>query len=135
MLIRLNKRFKAIFEKFIKAIPSTYSAYSGYSGYGGTTSYGDCEHVVYFYEFSEMGKPGIRFESIKSFLEFIEKCNLTITNEQLEVIEKNKWCYSSCVPNRNILMVTEKYMELKDKLDRMRREPSECTSLAFSISR
>lgn len=125
MLIRLNRRFKALFEKFITSSKAATS-YTSYSGYSGSGSY----HNIYFYEWGDMTRSAKRFETINGFIEFLNECNLTITEEQKDLLEKNSWCYATCAPHRNILMVSEKYLELKDKFDNLKKTPYLCTSLA-----
>lgn len=123
MLLRLNRRFKALFEKYIS---SSHTTTTSYSSYPYNTNYRN----IYFYEWGNIANTAKRFESVDGFIDFLKECNLTLTNEQREILENNSWCYATCVPRRNILMLSDKYVALKDKYEALDRTPYICTSLS-----
>lgn len=123
MLLRLNRRFKALFEKYISS-PSASSTTT--YNYG---CYNKDYRNIYFYEWGDLMRGAKRFDSINNFIDFLKECKLTLTDEQRNTLEHNSWCYATCVPNRNILMVSEKYLELKAKFEELDASPMECTSL------
>lgn len=138
MVIKINERFRAIFLKFIKDSEKSYSSYN-YSGYGGGYNYGgysgysnSCYRngtlYIYFYEWSDLGKGSKVFRSAEEFYEFLAESKITCTNEQKKLIENNSWCYATCVPGKNILMVENQYYTLKEKLEKCTFAP--CTCLA-----
>lgn len=134
MVIKINERFRKIFLKFIKESEKYYSgSYNGYGGsynynsYGGS-SYNNGSVYIYFYEWSDMTKGNKTFRSVKDFYEFLAESNIVCTDAQKKVIENNSWCYATCVPGRNILMVESQYYNLKEKLQNCSYVP--CTSLS-----
>lgn len=132
MLIKYNERFRAIFLKYIKDSEKNYShSYSynnyGYSGY--SNSYYNSNNIyIYFYEWSDMTKGTKTFKSVNDFYEFLAESNIVCTEAQKHIIENNSWCYATCVPGKNILMVESQYYQLKEKLEKC--SLSSCTSLS-----
>lgn len=137
MVIKINERFKAIFLKFIKDSEKSYNYGTNYSyGYGGNYNYGgyinSCYRngsvYIYFYEWSDMSKGNKTFRSVNDFYDFLSESNIVCTDEQKKLIENNSWCYATCVPGKNILMVESQYYTLKEKLEKCSYSP--CTCLA-----
>lgn len=136
MIIKINERFKAIFLKFMKEYSEksyssyNYNDYGGY-GYGGYSNscYRNGSLYIYFYEWSDMSKGSSKvFRSANDFYEFLAESKIVCTNEQKKLIENSNWCYATCVPGKNILMVENQYYTLKEKLEKCTFTP--CTCLA-----
>lgn len=135
MVIKFNERFRAIFLKYIKDSEKYYNGYGGYGGnynygYGGYSgsSYRNGSIYIYFYEWSDMTKGNKTFRSVEDFYEFLAESNIVCTDAQKKIIENNSWCYATCVPGKNILMVESQYYNLKEKLESCSFAP--CTSLS-----
>lgn len=116
MLIKENNRFKLLFLAYMKSL-SSYSSSSSYNGYSGYNyGYSSSKHI-YFYEWSRLDNGSKQFDSVKAFLDYLAKCDITITNEQKNLIESNSWCYATCIPNKKILLVETQYFQLRNKLE------------------
>ena len=125
MLIKENNRFKLLFVAYMKSLSSYsssssysgYNSYGGYNGYGGGYSgYSSSKHI-YFYEWSRLDNGSKQFDSVQSFLDYLSKCDISITNEQKNLLESNSWCYATCVPNKKMLIVATQYFQLRNKLE------------------
>lgn len=116
MLIKENNRFKLLFLAYMKSL-SSYSSSSSYNGYSGYNyGYSSSKHI-YFYEWSRLDNGSRQFDSVKSFLDYLAQYNITITNEQKNLIESNSWCYATCIPNKKMLLVATQYFQLRNKLE------------------
>ena len=116
MLIKENNRFKLLFLAYMKSL-SSYSSSSSYNGYSGYNyGYSSSKHI-YFYEWSRLDNGSRQFDSVKSFLDYLAQYDITITNEQKNLIESNSWCYATCIPNKKMLLVATQYFQLKNKLE------------------
>lgn len=109
MLIKENNRFKLLFLAYMKSL-SSYSSSSSYNGYSSS------KHI-YFYEWSRLDNGSRQFDSVKSFLDYLAQYDITITNEQKNLIESNSWCYATCIPNKKMLLVATQYFQLRNKLE------------------
>lgn len=118
MLIKENNRFKLLFVAYMKSLSSysSSSSYSGYNSYGGYNGYSSSKHI-YFYEWSRLDNGSKQFDSVQSFLDYLSKCDISITNEQKNLLESNSWCYATCVPNKKMLIVATQYFQLRNKLE------------------
>lgn len=121
MLIKLNKRFRLIFLKYLKDSENTYNSSSSY--YTGNYRY------IYFYEWGDMGKNSKIFRDTKDFYEFLKESNITCTESQKSLINNSQWVYAVCAPNKNILLVDNQYFSLKEKLEKFKNH-NYCTSLS-----
>lgn len=116
MLIKENNRFKLLFLAYMKSL-SSYSSSSSYNGYSGYNyGYSSSKHI-YFYEWSRLDNGSRQFDSVKSFLDYLAQYDITITNEQKNLIESNSWCYATCIPNKKMLLVATQYFQLRNKLE------------------
>lgn len=119
MLIKENNRFKLLFLAYMKSLSnySSSSSYNGYDGYNyGYNGYSSSKHI-YFYEWSRLDNGSRQFDSVKAFLDYLAQYDITITNEQKNLIESNSWCYATCVPNQKMLLVATQYFQLRNKLE------------------
>ena len=124
MLIKENNRFKLLFLAYMKSL----SSYNSSSYYNGHNCYIPPKHI-YFYEWSCLDNGSKHFDSIKDFLDYLSRYDITITNEQKNLIESNNWCYATCVPNKKILLVESQYFKLRNKLEECSKAKSSVTSL------
>jgi len=119
MLIKENNRFKLLFLAYMKSLSNyiSSSSYNGYGGYNyGYNGYSPSKHI-YFYEWSRLDNGSKQFDSVKTFLDYLAQCDITITNEQKNLIESNAWCYATCIPNKKMLLVETQYFQLRNKLE------------------
>lgn len=132
MLIKENKRFKALFIAYIKSLSTTSSttSYGGYNYSSGSYNYGGgiTKHI-YFYEFSNVLGSSKHFTSIDEFCDFCSKHNITVTDEQLNIIKTNNWCYCTCVPGKSILLMTDQYYKLRESVESCEKNKLMVTSL------
>lgn len=128
MLIKFNKRFREIFLNYLKESEKYYNSYNGYNYNYGGSSYHNGSIYIYFYEWSDMSKGSKTFRSVKDFYEFLSESKIVCTESQKHIIENNSWCYATCVPGKNILLVESQYYALKEKLNDCTFTP--CTCLA-----
>ena len=116
MLIKKNNRFKLLFVAYMKSL-SSYSSSSSYSGYNSYGGYNSSSKHIYFYEWSRLDNGSKQFDSVQSFLDYLSQCDISITNEQKNLLESNSWCYATCVPNKKMLIVATQYFQLRNKLE------------------
>lgn len=133
MLIKENKRFKALFIAYIKSL-STASSTTSYGGYnygnGSGYTYGgsNLKHI-YFYGFSSLLNGSKHFTDIGEFCDFCSKNNISITDEQLKMLKNNNWNYCTCVPGKSILLMADQYFKLRESVESCEKNKSMVTSL------
>lgn len=121
MLIKLNIRFRDLFKKYLQSTSTTSSGYSS-----------SRFRYIYFYEWSDMLKGVKSFTSATEFFKFLKECNISYTDEQRQFILNSNWCYTSCIPNQHILLVSKQYYDLKSTLDKLKSLPPRCTALTIT---
>ena len=130
MLIKENKRFKALFIAYLKTLTTSSStiSYGGYN-YSGSSYNGSVIKHIYFYEFSSLLNGSKHFTDIGEFCDFCSKNNISITDEQLKMLKNNNWNYCTCVPGKSMLLMTDQYFKLRESLESCEKNKSMITSL------
>lgn len=124
MVIKVNKRFKELFIKYIKN-----SAYNYSNSYSSSYSSGASKSInIYFYEWSSLSGGCKVYRDRKEFYDFLKSSNIICTSEQKQLIDDSYWLYATCIPGKNILLLESQYFSLKDKLEKC--NANKCTSLA-----
>lgn len=133
MIIKENKRFKLVFERYLKkSNVTTYgSTYSGGGSYNGSY-YSRYDGIpvedritLYFYEWSSMCKGSKCFYSLKAFTKFLEENKIDYNVGDLNAIRHSSFIYAVCEPGKPKLMVDNNYYQLKTKLEKLEKERKE----------
>lgn len=130
MIIKENKRFKLVFERYLKKSSVTTYGGSSYSGNGYSGSYYsrydgipiEDRITLYFYEWSSMSKGSKCFYSLSKFKEFLEENNIEYNVGDLNAIKHSSFIYAVCEPGKAKLLTDTNYYQLKCKLEKMEKE-------------
>ena len=128
MLIRLNERFKQIFQNYLKTLntSSTYS-YGGYN-YGSYTPPSQSSYnrstTIYFYEWSNLNNKSIVFNNLSTFKSFCGQHGIRCLDYHETMIKDNYYVYATCIPGTPTLMIRNTYKELSEALEAYKKNMS-----------
>lgn len=91
----------------VGGVRSTTSSYVG--AYSSDNFYG------YFYEWSDMNRPGKRFNSRDELFKFFRDSNISFTEEDVKYIQSKNLIYGICVKSSGKLLLANKYVDIRDK--------------------
>ena len=72
--------------------------------------------IIYFYEWSDLSRRPLIFNSVLSFLDFCKGCNIGYTTESLYSFECDVM-FASCAYGSPSLVLAESYPLLREKMD------------------
>jgi hypothetical protein len=73
---------------------------------------------LYYYSDGNMSKGCTVFHNLDNFLDYLRDNGISITDNQLDILLScSKYYYCSVYPNTSILLLSEKYMDLRRILD------------------
>ena len=91
----------------VSSVKNTTSTYVG--AYSSNNFYG------YFYEWSDMNRPGKKFNTRDELFKFFRDSKITFTEEDVKYIQSKNLIYGICVKNSGKLLLADKYIEIRDK--------------------
>ena len=125
MLIRLNERFRQIFQNYLKTL-NTSSTYS----YGSYTPPNKSAYskpiTIYFYEWSNLNNKSIVFNNLSTFKSFCSQHGVRFLEYHETTINENYYVYATCIPGTPTLMIRKTYKELNEALEAYKKNMSYC---------
>lgn len=91
----------------VNGVRNTTSSYVG--PYSSNNFYG------YFYEWSDMNRPGKKFNTRDELFKFFRDSKISFTEEDVKYIHSKNLIYGICVKNSGKLLLADKYMDIRDK--------------------
>ena len=91
----------------VNSVRNTTSSYVG--SYSSNNFYG------YFYEWSDMNRPGKKFNTRDELFKFFRDSKISFTEEDVKYIHSKNLIYGICVKNSGKLLLADKYMDIRDK--------------------
>ena len=91
----------------VSGVRNTTSSYVG--AYSSNNFYG------YFYEWSDMNRPGKKFNTRNELFKFFRDSKISFTEEDVKYIHSKNLIYGICVKNSGKLLLADKYMDIRDK--------------------
>lgn len=91
----------------VNSVRNTTSSYVG--SYSSNNFYG------YFYEWSDMNRPGKKFNTRDELFKFFRDSKISFTEEDVKYIQSKNLIYGICVKNSGKLILADKYMDIRDK--------------------
>ena len=91
----------------VNGVKNTTSSYV--SAYSSNNFYG------YFYEWSDMNKPGKKFNTRDELFKFFRDSKISFTEEDVKYIQSKNLIYGICVKSSGKLLLADKYIEIRDK--------------------
>jgi hypothetical protein len=137
MLIRLNERFRQIFQNYLKTLSTPSTSYGGYNygsyNYGGgytppsQVNYNKST-TIYFYEWSNLSNKSIVFNNVSTFKSFCSQHGVRFLEYHETTIKENNYVYATCIPGTPTLMIRNTYKELSEALEAYKKNMSYCRS-------
>jgi hypothetical protein len=94
----------------VSGVMNTTSSYVG--------AYSSNNFYCYFYEWSDMSKPGKKFNTRDELFKFFRDSKITFTEEDVKYIQSKNLIYGICVKNNGKLLLADKYMDIRDKFNK-----------------
>lgn len=108
--IDIKEFFSKYLEDLKNRVNSVRNTTSGYVGpYSSNNFYG------YFYEWSDMNRPGKKFNTRDELFKFFRDSKISFTEEDVKYIHSKNLIYGICVKNSGKLLLADKYMDIRDK--------------------
>lgn len=108
--IDIKEFFSKYLEDLKNRVSSVRNTTSSYVGpYSSNNFYG------YFYEWSDMDKPGKKFNTRDELFKFFRDSKISFTEEDVKYIQSKNLIYGICVKNSGKLLLADKYMDIRDK--------------------
>ena len=108
--IDIKEFFSKYLEDLKNRVGSVRNTTSGYVGaYSSNNFYG------YFYEWSDMNRPGKKFNTRDELFKFFRDSKISFTEEDVKYIHSKNLIYGICVKNSGKLLLADKYMDIRDK--------------------
>lgn len=108
--IDIKEFFSKYLEDLKNRVGSVRYTTSGYVGaYSNNNFYG------YFYEWSDMNRPGKKFNTRDELFKFFRDSKISFTEEDVKYIQSKNLIYGICVKNSGKLLLADKYMDIRDK--------------------
>ena len=108
--IDIKEFFSKYLEDLKNRVGSVRNTTSGYVGaYSNNNFYG------YFYEWSDMNRPGKKFNTRDELFKFFRDSKISFTEEDVKYIHSKNLIYGICVKNSGKLLLADKYMDIRDK--------------------
>lgn len=72
----------------------------------------------YFYEWSDMSRPGKRFNNRDELFKFFRDSQISFTEEDVKYIHSHNLVYGICVSGSGKLLLADKYIDIRDKFNK-----------------
>lgn len=108
--IDIKEFFSKYLEDLKNRVGSVRNTTSSYVG-----SYSSNNFYGYFYEWSDMNRPGKKFNTRDELFKFFRDSKISFTEEDVKYIHSKNLIYGICVKNSGKLLLADKYMDIRDK--------------------